>query len=107
MFTKIIDFVEFGVDLFMSISEEYVSQKRSLIEYFKKNNSKLAATTDRWTSGSHFSIMTVTVCWIDEDFTMRNVILGFRQLEGHHSGINVCTLFVGILKEFEIKSKVI
>jgi len=88
------------------ISEKYVSKKQDIKEYFKKNSSKLSATTDLFKTTNHLNIMAVTVTWLDEEFTMRNIILGFRPLEDEHSGTDICRLFMEILKEFEIEQKV-
>ena len=89
------------------ILESYVTKKHEVQRYFKdKCNSKLSATTYLWTSANHITMMVVTVTWVDEEFTMRTIIVGFRQLENEHSGTNICRLFMEI-KEFQIEQKVI
>ena len=89
------------------ILQSYVTKKHEVQRYFnEKCNSKLSATTDLWTSANHISMMVVTVTWVDEEFIMSTIIVGFRQLENEHSGTNICRLFMEILKEFQIEQKV-
>ena len=50
--------------------------------------------------------MVVTVTWIDPEFIMRDVIIGFRELESEHSVINICKILIEVLHEFDIENRV-
>ena len=82
--------------------------KTQLKNYFK--NSKIgrpSATTDIWTSGNNLSIMAVTLSWLDEMFDMKEIVIGFREIDGNHTGKNISKLFLEILADFELHEKVI
>lgn len=82
-------------------------KKQDLSNLFKNpDNGKFSATTDLWSSGNKFAMMAVTVSWIDRNFEMNEAVIGFRQLSGQHTGLNIAELFENVLREFKIERKV-
>ena len=78
--------------------------KFKLKEYFQKSNVGMpSTTTDLWTSGNHLSIMVVTMVWLDTEFVLKEIIIGFREIQGEHSGSNLSKVFVNILEDMGIK----
>ena len=90
-----------------SIFRRYIAKRKDLIEYFKRKwIGKVSATTDLWTSGNNFSMMALTVTFLTYDFVMKEVTLGFRELKGEHTGINLANVFLSILTEFGLEQRV-
>ncbi|KAE9277010.1 hypothetical protein PR003_g28901 [Phytophthora rubi] len=48
--------------------------------------SRTSITTDMWTSAASKGYMVVTLHWIDENWNLRSVILGFLRVEYPHTG---------------------
>ena len=85
------------------ILETEVNMRAELKEYFQNKNIGIpSATTDLWTSGNHISIMAVTLSWIDDQFMLREIVIGFREVIGSHTGANLCRVFMDILEDFSI-----
>ena len=85
------------------ILEIEVNTRAELKEYFQNKNIGIpSATTDLWTSGNHISIMAVTLSWIDDQFMLREIVIGFREVIGSHTGANLCRVFMDILEDFSI-----
>ena len=83
--------------------ETEVNMRAELKEYFQNKNIGIpSATTDLWTSGNHISIMAVTLSWIDDQFMLREIVIGFREVIGSHTGANLCRVFMDILEDFSI-----
>ena len=51
-------------------------------------------------------MMALTVTFLTYDFVMKEVTLGFRELKGEHTGINLANVFLSILTEFGLEQKV-
>jgi hypothetical protein len=93
--------------LINSIFRHFISERKDLIQYFKRRSiGMVSATTDFWTSGNNLAMMAVTVTWLTFDFVMMEVTLGFRELMGDHSGVNIANCFLSILNEFGLQNRV-
>lgn len=69
---------------------------------------KISTTTDIWRSTNNYGIMTVTASWITQDFQLREIIIGFREIIGDvHTGTNIADTFWKILCEYKIEEKVV
>lgn len=90
-----------------TIMAEYVKRKADVMACLhEKGNSKVSSTTDLWTSGNNYSMIAVTGTWITFNFEMREGILGFREMPGQHSGVNIAESFHGVLTEYSIADRV-
>lgn len=89
------------------IMSKYLERKADVIACLhEKGNSKVSSTTDLWTSGNNFAMIAVTGTWINRNFEMREGILGFREMPGQHSGVNIAESFYGVLTEYQIADKI-
>lgn len=50
--------------------------------------------------------MTVTLSWLDVDFKMQEVVIGFREILGRHTGANIAACFHSIMSEYGLVNKV-
>lgn len=62
---------------------------------------KLAFTTDEWTSPNTLAFKCITVHYIDSQWRLRNLIIGFEPLEGSHTAQNLHAVFTGVLASDE------
>jgi len=69
------------------IEERYNSEKKKAIEYMTMVNSRVAVTTDMWTSENQKKgYMAITTHFIDESWKLRNILM--RSI-AHNSYIHV------------------
>jgi len=81
--------------------------KRSLwAQFFMLFQGLLSFTTDLWTSANLYAMIAVTASFLTEDFRMVEVVLGFRQLSGDHSGYNIADAFYSILCDYNLQNRV-
>lgn len=89
------------------VMSTYVENKVKVKETLALDgNGKPSATTDLWTSGNHHGVLAVTVTWLDANFEMKEIVLGFRKLKGEHSGANIAFAFSKVLEEYGILNRV-
>ena len=83
--------------------KSYVMYKEVIANTINQpGNGKPSFSTDLWTSPNHFAMMVITCTWITNDFQMMEVDLAFRELLGQHTGSNICTLFLDVMKEYRL-----
>lgn len=71
------------------------------------SNCKLYSfTSDLWTSPNNIAYMVITVHWIDENFQLCRTVLDFPEMEGNHTGANICDVFLRSLSTFGLDKKV-
>lgn len=89
------------------IFRSYYDRKAAFIKYFATWLGFVSATTDLWTSGYNIAMIAVPVAWLTADFVMKEATIGFRELNGDHSGTNIAAAFYSVLKEFNLQDRVI
>lgn len=55
---------------------------------------------DVWTSGNNLCFLSVTGSFMDDDFQIQEILLGFKTLEGCHVGSVLGTQCVGVLNQY-------
>lgn len=77
------------------ISTQYGRMYSKLVSIFSNLDSKIALTTDCWSSPhKSYPFMAITAHWIDIDWKQRNCIVDFIHLEGSHTGENMAGALV-------------
>ena len=90
------------------IASTFLRLKAQLIEELKNaDNGMFSATTDLWSCNNNYSTMTVTITWLDANFLLQSIIIGYFNLKGDLSGANIAKHFLEVLKEFQLESKVV
>ncbi|KAF8108440.1 hypothetical protein N665_0109s0061 [Sinapis alba] len=90
------------------IVKMYVSRKAALKNWFKSTKQRVSLTTDIWTAqATGASYMVITVHFVDGNWQLRKLIIGFKYITDHrgHSIANVlleCLAEWGIQKVFTI-----
>jgi hypothetical protein len=73
---------------------------------------QVSATLDGWSSLARDPYLGVTVHWVHNpvesptEWSLRTLLLAFREVKGNHSGANLARLVMEILKEAGMTSKV-
>ena len=61
---------------------------------------------DIWTSPNYLPFLGITAHWIDEEWSLRHLVIGFIRLTRPHTGENIAKAFMKCLKELGIVTKV-
>ena len=65
----------------------------------QKQDSKFSASIDCWSSPHRLDpYLGVTIQWISNDWTLECLTLSLAELEGEHSGENLCEEFTKIFE---------
>ena len=68
---------------------------------------KISIAADTWTSPNKIAFLAVVGYWITDDWELREVLLGFEQIHGAHTGKNLAELVGGILKRYGVESQLL
>ena len=73
---------------------------------------QVSATLDGWSSLARDPYLGVTVHWVHNpvesptEWSLRTMLLAFREVKGNHSGANLCKVVMEIINEAGLTSKV-
>lgn len=81
-------------------------RQHTVLERLPKDG-KISIALDCWTSPFQQAFMAVTGYFIDEDWNYREILLDFEPLHGTHSGINLGTVLLELLRKHQITDRVL
>lgn len=62
---------------------------------------RISLTTDEWSSPNHLPFKCITCHWIDKEWRLREFILAFDELPGHHNADALLAAFTNVLDAAE------
>jgi len=80
----------------------FMSKKEQLREDLQHSKSRISISFDLWTSPNPYAILGVVAMWIDAAGKRRSTVLGMRRVYGEHTGENVGSIVLELLKEYNI-----
>jgi len=83
----------------------YEKEKKEIEKSLPKAQSLIHYTMDFWTSPNHLALFGIVVHFVDSNGCLNRALLVLREIEGVHSGENLCRTFVAVLEEYEIQYK--
>lgn len=89
-----------------NIMRFYLSEREKIKEILQEVSGQISFTTDIWTSPSTKAFVVITAHFIDKEWKLQNLIIDFIQIWGTHTGENIKNIFVKILEDFRIHTKV-
>jgi hypothetical protein len=75
-------------------------------DYLHTIDSKISLTIDLWTSSNNKAFVSTTAHFIDNDWTLQEILIDFGVLSGHHDGENIADGVYSVLKEYDLVHKV-
>uniref|UniRef100_A0A803MEQ0 BED-type domain-containing protein n=1 Tax=Chenopodium quinoa TaxID=63459 RepID=A0A803MEQ0_CHEQI len=89
------------------ILRDYKEERSKLMRLFAENDSRIAITTDMWSSSNQRKgYMAVTAHYIDDDWVLRELIIRFLYVPCPHNKESISKALVKCLKSFNIDEKV-
>lgn len=79
--------------------------QKIILEILQKNSLKISDTIDGWTSIRARSYYGITAHFIDENWVPRSLVIDFVPSNGKHTGKDIANLFLGVIKEKGLISK--
>jgi hypothetical protein len=83
----------------------YRAEEGRINEQLRNAAGKISVTLDCWTSPNNKAFLGVTGHYIDDDWTLKSLLLDFVPLPGEHTGENLCGAFVDVCERRGILGK--
>lgn len=87
--------------------QQMVKDDQAMILSSLPPNAKLSIALDCWTSPFQQAFMAITGYFIDQDWQYREILLGFEPLHGTHSGVNLSSVLLKLLEQYNIVDRVL
>ncbi|CAB4424784.1 unnamed protein product [Rhizophagus irregularis] len=87
------------------IDEKYIHYRNNVIKLFQENNSKIAFTSDMWTSDTGAPYMVLTAHWINNEWNLKHAVIAFQRFPHPHTGLQIQKVTYKILQDFSIATK--
>ncbi|ERF72806.1 hypothetical protein EPUS_04241 [Endocarpon pusillum Z07020] len=71
----------------------------------RKSRGKIYISFDIWTSPNGYALVGIVSHFVDDDYQVRAILLGIREVYGEHSGENVGQTVVDVIREFQTESE--
>ncbi|KAG7425131.1 putative AC transposase [Fusarium oxysporum f. sp. raphani] len=84
------------------VMDAFLSKKQRLREDLQRSRSRISISFDLWTSPNPYPILGVIAMWIDTTGKRRTTVLGIRRVYGEHTGENLGSVVLELLKEYDI-----
>jgi len=72
----------------------------------EKARSKIHLCADVWTSPNNLPILGITSQFVSEKGKLEHAVLGMKEVQGGHSGVNLCSTLLGSILQWDIKHKI-
>lgn len=84
--------------------QEYKSNMKGTLQ---TNKGKVSFVIDCWTSSNQHPFQGVIGRWINDDWELCSTVLDLTILQGKHDGKNIAAAFWGVIKEYNLQSKIL
>jgi hypothetical protein len=88
------------------VLDAYKAQKEVMIEELHSSPGMVHISEDGWTAPNDLPLLGVVGHFVNENGSVDHIILGLREIEGTHTGENLCTVLLQILSEYNIWTKI-
>jgi len=84
----------------------FKTQKLLLKELLRKSLSQIHFTLDLWSSPNHLALLGVIAHFTPSAGTLTQALLALQEMEGAHTGENICHTFMGIVEDYDIRDRI-
>jgi hypothetical protein len=88
------------------IMQAFHQSKRSVRKSLASSKSRITLSFDAWKSDNELDLLGVIAHYIDEHYTVKNVLLGLRNTYGSHVGEEQKHHLLAICREYQISNKI-
>lgn len=95
-----------GTTLEERIYMSYLENRFLVGAELAQENAGRASFTIDLTPYNNLTFMLIKCTWLTSDFEMKQVTLGFREIIGEQNCSNICSVFLDILEDYDLKERV-
>lgn len=88
------------------VMAEFYRRKRLLRRELRKSRSNINLSFDMWSSPNYIAIIAINAHWIDQTGKKRTTLLAIREVHGEHTGENMASVVLKVIKDYKIGRKV-
>jgi len=64
---------------------------------------KISLAADTWTSPNKLAFLPIVAYWISDSWQMEEVLIGFQEIRGSHTGANMAGIINDVLARYGIQ----
>ena len=68
---------------------------------------KISLAADTWTSPNKLAFLAIVAYWISDSWEMEEVLIGFKEIRGSHTGANMAGIINDVLARYAIKNGIL
>jgi hypothetical protein len=76
--------------------------EETIKERLKTSRSKIHLSFDAWTSPSCKGYLGVIAHFLNPQYQLEHILIGFKEIEGRHTGQNIALILLNLIEEYEI-----
>ena len=70
-------------------------------------NARISLAADTWTSPNKLAFRAIVAYWVSDDWQMEKVLIGFEEIKGPHTGVNMARIINEVLTEYDIQDGIL
>ena len=86
--------------------KDYDSFRVAILNLFQNHKFFFSFTADMWTSKQHLGYIGICAHFIDDNWILQKRLIAFKLLEHPHSGTNMTTIFLDILRSLNVHDRI-
>ena len=88
------------------ILDAFKNSRLAVRRCLSKSKSRITISFDGWRSGNQLDLLGIVAHFIDEQYAIKNVLLGLRNTYGSHIGAELKHHLLAVLRDYRISTKV-
>jgi len=68
---------------------------------------KISLAADTWTSPNKLACLAIVAYWISDSWQMEEVLIGFEEIRGSHTGANMAGIINDVLARYRIQDRIL
>jgi hypothetical protein len=84
------------------VEEEYIRAKQQVKQRLAEARSRIHISFDLWTSPNSLAICAMVAHFVNLDYRVCSVLIGFKRMKGRHQGENIAEVMIPVLEEYGI-----
>ena len=86
--------------------KDYDSFRVAILNLFQNHKGFFSFTADMWTSKQHLGYIGICAHFTDDNWILQKRLIAFKLLEHPHSGTNMATIFLDILRSLNVHDRI-
>jgi hypothetical protein len=88
-----------------ALLQSRAEKTRQKIKEELTGNFKVSLSLDAWTSPNRYAFLAIVAHYIDDNWKLKELLIGFEVLYGKHTGQNMASAVYEVLKQYDIHNR--